>query len=117
MSSDRAPAAAAAVAAAAARAARSTAEVFRSPRAGGPAPAGLDDECVRVDVDPLDPFSPARGRPFEDGDRAGPLALDDEDGAADDWAPFVALFGLAGVMWLFGVLSNALPAASPTVGL
>lgn len=101
-----------------------TAAAFRSPRSSAPPPP--EDDYVRVDVDPLDPFSPARAAsersrsrknsPFPPGlIRSG--AGDDVDDGGDDWIPLIALFGLAGSIWLFGILSNALPAAGPTVGM
>lgn len=86
----------------------------------------MDDDYVRVDVDPLDPFSPARAASERNRSRQNASFIpglvangrrDDVDDGGDDWLPLIAIFGLAGSLWLFGVLSNALPAAGPTVGM
>lgn len=74
----------------------------------------VDDDYVELDVDPLDPFSASKKhratRPAWD------FQADDED-VEEDWMPIIALMGCAGLIWLFGMLSNALPAATPSLGM
>lgn len=74
-----------------------------------------EDDYVEVDVDPLDPFSATKRRRST---RSAWGADDfDEDEARDDWFPILMICGFAGLVWLFGVLSNALPAATPSLGM
>lgn len=65
-----------------------------------------------MDADPLDPFSASRRKPKTSWD----YQSDDEE-VEEDWIPIAALMGCAGLIWLFGFLSNALPAATPSLGM
>jgi hypothetical protein len=96
---------------AARRRAQSAASAFGSRRS---APPETDDEYVYVDVDPLDPFSPGRSR---DAPKWSPSLVSDEDSDAEEWMPFAAVVGIASVMWLLGVLGNAVPSATPSLGM
>lgn len=73
-----------------------------------------DEDYVEVDADPFDPFSAAKAR--RPAGRGWDFRADDE-APDEDWIPIVALMGCAGLIWLFGILSNALPAATPSLGM
>jgi hypothetical protein len=73
-----------------------------------------EEDYVFVDVDPLDPFSPGRAR---DAPKWTSSPFVDNNLGEDDWIPIAALLGVASVVWLFGVLSNAIPAAAPSLGM
>lgn len=74
------------------------------------------EDYVNVDVDPFDPFSASEPRPST----RSPWADLDSDGDStsnDDWYPLIFIMGFAGVLWLAGILTNALPAATTSVGM
>lgn len=73
----------------------------------------LDEDYVEVDVDPFDPFS-ASNRSHTT--RTSWSELDDDYGR-EDWYPIFLIMGFAGLVWIFGLLSNALPAATPSLGM
>lgn len=73
-----------------------------------------DDDYVELEVDPLDPFSASRKR------RSTRSSWDlqaEDDEFEEDWVPIIALMGCAGLIWAIGMLSNALPAATPSLGM
>lgn len=73
-----------------------------------------DEEYVEVDVDPLDPFSASNKR--QSTRSAWDSQAEDEE-YDEDWIPIVALMGCAGLIWLVSMLGNALPAATPSLGM
>jgi hypothetical protein len=73
-----------------------------------------EEDYVYVDVDPLDPFSPGRSR---DAPKWTSSPFADDNLGEDDWIPIAGLLGVASLVWLFGVLSNAVPAAAPSLGM
>lgn len=74
------------------------------------------EDYVDVDVDPFDPFSASGPRPART--RTSWADLDDNDESSnDDWYPLIFVMGLAGVLWLAGVVGNALPAATTSAGM
>lgn len=73
-----------------------------------------EDDYVELEVDPLDPFSASRKR------RSTRSSWDlqaENDEFEEDWVPIIALMGCAGLIWAIGMLSNALPAATPSLGM
>lgn len=77
-------------------------------------PDPSENDYVRVDIDPLDPFSPGR-RP--NSPQWSSSSFGGDSGTSDDWLPLLAVVGIATFMWICGVLGNALPAATPTLGM
>lgn len=73
-----------------------------------------EDDYVEVDVDPLDPFSASKRRKTT---RTSWESTDEEDETQEEWFPILALMGVAGLIWFIGLLSNALPAATPSLGM
>lgn len=72
------------------------------------------EDFVEVDVDPFDPFSASSRR--KQTTRSSWTELEDSNNR-EDWYPIFLIMGFAGVVWLFGLLSNALPAATPSLGM
>lgn len=72
------------------------------------------DDYVEVEVDPLDPFSASKKR---QSTRSAWDSQAEDDEYDEDWVPIVALMGCAGLIWLVGMLGNALPAATPSLGM
>lgn len=73
-----------------------------------------DDDYVEVDVDPLDPFSASNKR---QSTRSAWDSQGEDDEYDEDWIPIIALMGCAGLIWLVSMLGNALPAATPSLGM
>lgn len=74
------------------------------------------EDYVDVDVDPFDPFSASGPRPSRTRSPWAELDNDDES-PNEDWYPLLFVMGLAGVLWLAGIVGNALPAATTSAGM
>lgn len=82
--------------------------------------SAAEEDYVEVDVDPLDPFSAANrnGSSRSSWDSSSWDSPDSEqDNDNDEWFPLVAIMGIAGLVWVLGLLGNALPAATPSLGM
>lgn len=89
--------------------------VYRGERPGNRAVwNGKDDDVVDLNVDPLDPFT-ASSHPRTTRDGVWDPSGGDDD--SEDWVPILGLVGIASVLWLLSVLGNALPTASPSLGM
>lgn len=94
---------------------RATASSSSSASSSSPHTAGWEaskDDYVEVDVDPFDPFSASNRNASTRSSWP-----DDEEEANDDWYPILLVMGFAGVLWVVGLITNALPAATPSVGM
>lgn len=71
------------------------------------------EDFVEVEVDPFDPFSASNRR----ASTRSSWSEVEEEAKNEDWYPIAMIMGFAGLLWLFGVMSNALPAATPSLGM
>lgn len=72
------------------------------------------DDYVDMNVDPLDPFTATSHRQTTRDGVWDPTGGDDD---GEDWVPIFGLVGVMSVLWLLSVLGNALPTASPSLGM
>lgn len=64
-------------------------------------------------MDPFDPFSASNRH----STTRSPWSDLQEEAKNEDWYPILIIMSAGGLLWLFGLLSNALPAATPSLGM
>ncbi len=73
-----------------------------------------EEDVVELNVDPLDPFTATKHAATT---REGLWQAAAGDGDGEDWLPIFGVVGVASIIWLLSVLGNALPTASPSLGM